>query len=167
MRMIFYIAGGVILFVIRQAALPIMGSLADLFIVIWPAFVWLWHDDERVWWVLLIAAALVDFTVVRVLPFYLLASKTALAACYALIVPYLSYGTTLTRLLTLVLWLVIWRAAYIVWLILGWFAGGAPLDLEQPVVWPAFGWLVVGLALASMAVALVRLVKAFNKRRAP
>lgn len=164
MRIIYYVAGGLLLFIIRQVAVPFWGGLADLFLIVPPVFIWLWHEEEKAWWILITSSVLVDFMLVRILPFYTLTSLTVLAVCYFVIVPYFSHGTVYTRLLTIALWLVLWRLIYLTWLLWGWFIGGTPLDLDQSLLWWSLVWFIGGLTLVFLGLGLKLLVGRFSKR---
>ena len=163
MKIIYFVVQGILLFIVRQAALPILGGLSDIILIALPGFIWLWQGKPEAWWSLMVASVLTDLVVIRVLPFYTLASIVSLAICYLLILPYLSQGTNLIRLVTLVVWLVIWRLCYFAWLALGWFVGGQPLDFQQLLL-PAVGWLPLGLTLAGLILVISRLIRQFSSR---
>ena len=151
MRLVYYFIGGIILFIIRQTLVPLIGSLADLVLVVPAIFIWLWLNDNYSWWLLIISACLVDIMLVRILPFYIMASLFSIIIYYGLIGPYFSYGSTPTRFVVFCLAIIIWRLSYIFWLAIGWLMGGEALIFERSLIWSSLAWLGLGLFFLLLA----------------
>lgn len=147
MKLVYYILTGITIFIARQILANIFGHLADLLIVVPAVFIWLWFDDHYCWWLLLLPALLLDSTLVRVLPFYILASLTSIIIYYALISPNFSFNSNSTRLIIYFLAIIIWRLSYIVWLAVGWFLDGSALVLNQTIIWSSLTWIISSLVL--------------------
>jgi len=164
MRLIYYFIGGLIVFIIRQILVPLLGPLADLVLVVPATFFWLWLEDNSGWWLLIVAACLVDIILARVLPFYTLASLTSIIIYYGFILPYLSHSSTLTRFFTFILAILLWRLFYITWLAIGWLVGGQILLFEQSLFWSGLAWLGLGLVLLLIVLGLKQLFWFIQKK---
>lgn len=153
------------LFTLRQLLLPLIGSAADVFLLVPPLFIWLWHDQEMIGWLSLLSAViLIDNLLVRLWPFYTLASLSALLVYYVAVIPYVSANTAPMRFLMLFIWLLLWRFMYIIWLALGWLAGAEPVSLGWSFLSAIIVLLGWGLALAVVILGLRHLLfLLFNK----
>lgn len=164
MKFFYYILAGLVLFIIRQFTVPLWGGWSDIFFIVPPIFIWLWLEDDLALIIMITTSVLLDVMLSRVLPFYTLATITAWAAYYWGIMPYLSHNTQLTRILVFIVWLILWRSLYIVWLLIGWFADAPPLDLEQPIIWPLVGWFILSFFLLGLMLSTKWLVTRYLKR---
>ncbi len=132
---------------------PIWGGWSDIFFIVPPVFIYLWLKEEAALIIMITTSIFIDLMLSLPLPYYTLASITAWAVYYLAILPYLWPNTQLTRVLVFLIWLLLWRASYIVWLLIGWLVDGPAISLDQPIVWPLFGWFILGLCLLGLILA--------------
>jgi hypothetical protein len=144
MKVIYLICAGLVLFVLRQITVPLIGGLADMVLLALPAYNWFWRGKTDTWWSLLLSTFLLDLIVVRGWPIYTVASMVSILLCDFLVLPYLSQATNFTKLITLIVWLALWRACYFACLALAWFLGGPAIDFVR-IQNSLIGWLVMAL----------------------
>lgn len=161
---IYYIAGLIFIFFLRQAFIQFIGGWSDIFLVSIPFLLWLWSNNFKKLLLLIVASIAIDLLVVRVLPFYTLTSLSSLMVMNFIILPYFAHTTTITKLLIYSVWLVIWRLLLIAWLAVGWFIDGAPLAWSEPIFWRLLGWLSLGWLLALFFLGWQKLYIYFKKR---
>ena len=154
---------GLLAWWVRQSIMPYLGVAADVVVVL-PAFGWwVWRQPALAWWWLMSLSLLIDLFIVRGLPFYTLASLTAVAVYQLALEPYLSHATLVARLVALTAWLGLWRAAYLFWLGLGWLGNVAPSPLNQLSLLALLGWFGFGLGGWAGAVAVLNLARRISR----
>lgn len=162
---IYYTFAVFILLLIRQASVIFLGNLSDVFIVGIPCLLWLQSLKYENWFLLIIVSLLSDLLINAVLPFYTLTSIASLIVLNYAVLPYFSYTTLFSKLIIFTSWLLMWKLIFISCLALGWFVGGAQIDLEQPIFWWLLEWMFIGFLLAIAFFGLNQIYKVVKKRR--
>jgi hypothetical protein len=166
MRSLIYILVGAITAVlVRAAIMPVVGLFADLMLILPPLWLWL-HKNHTVgvsW--LVIASVISDAVSSTPYPYLTLSGLCAGAIFLLVFEPMLSSDNSLTNLVSIVLWVGVWRASYAGLLSLSMILGATQLGPHLPTIAEVVGWFA-GSAVLWLAMMLFQSVwKKLNRHR--